>query len=212
MRSSGGLGSSLRSHAYDVYGQPRAAQVSLPASHLKSQAPAALNSAYLAKELPAMRSTKTSSACLIQHSGKAGKQLALSPGHIHFGSVAQGSVVHRTARVLNVSTGVARFSISRPELPLRVLYKPGPLPAGMEATFTLELVAEQPGDFVGEVVLKSEVNVLTLTVSAKVLPAAQPEAAAAAAGAADDEDGEGGTAAAGCESLAASPVPGAADA
>lgn len=49
----------------------------------------------------------------------AGKQLALSPGHIHFGSVAQGSVVHRTARVLNVSTGVARFSISRPELPLR---------------------------------------------------------------------------------------------
>lgn len=35
MRSSGGLGSSLRSHAYDVYGQPRAAQVSLPASHLK---------------------------------------------------------------------------------------------------------------------------------------------------------------------------------
>lgn len=93
-----------------------------------------------------------------------------------------------------------------------MLYKPGPLPAGMEATFTLELVAEQPGDFVGEVVLKSEVNVLTLTVSAKVLPAAQPEAAAAAAGAADDEDGEGGTAAAGCESLAASPVPGAADA
>jgi hypothetical protein len=62
----------------------------------------------------------------------AGKQLALSPGHIHFGSVVQGSVVHRTARVLNCSTGVARFTISRPELPLRcddvtqvsVLYAP----------------------------------------------------------------------------------------
>jgi hypothetical protein len=39
---------------------------------LQSQAPAALNSSYLAKELPAMRTTKTSSACLIQHSGKAG--------------------------------------------------------------------------------------------------------------------------------------------
>jgi hypothetical protein len=35
MRSSGGLGGSLKSHAYDVYGQPRAAQVPLPASHLK---------------------------------------------------------------------------------------------------------------------------------------------------------------------------------
>jgi hypothetical protein len=39
---------------------------------LQGQAPAALNSAYLAKELPAMRSNKTSSACLIKHSGKAG--------------------------------------------------------------------------------------------------------------------------------------------
>jgi hypothetical protein len=39
---------------------------------LQSQAPAALNASYLAKELPAMRTTKTSSACLIKHSGKAG--------------------------------------------------------------------------------------------------------------------------------------------
>ncbi len=44
----------------------------------------------------------------------------------------------------------------------------------MEATFTVELVAEQPGDFVGEITVKSEVNVLTLTVSAKVLPLVQP--------------------------------------
>lgn len=39
---------------------------------MQSQAPADLNVAYLAKELPAMRTTKTSSACLIKHSGKAG--------------------------------------------------------------------------------------------------------------------------------------------
>jgi CRISPR-associated protein Cas5t len=72
----------------------------------------------------------------------------------------------------------------------------------MEATFTLELVAEQPGDFVGEVVVKSEINVLTLTVSAKVLPAAQPEAVVAAV---DEEDEEGGVAAGG-EGGAASPA------
>jgi hypothetical protein len=35
MRSSGGFGSSLKSHAFDVYGQPRVAQVPLPPSHLK---------------------------------------------------------------------------------------------------------------------------------------------------------------------------------
>lgn len=44
----------------------------------------------------------------------------------------------------------------------------------MEAVLTVELVAEHAGDFVGEVTVKSEVNVLTLTVSAKVQPA-QPE-------------------------------------
>lgn len=41
----------------------------------------------------------------------------------------------------------------------------------MEAAFTIELVAEQPGDFVGQVTVKTELRVFTLTVSAKVLPA-----------------------------------------
>jgi hypothetical protein len=41
----------------------------------------------------------------------------------------------------------------------------------MEATFTVELVAEQAGDLVGEVTVKTELNVFTLSVSAKVLPA-----------------------------------------
>ena len=73
-------------------------------------------------QTPAGRQLTCSLPAAVAHSAgvcAAGKQLALSPGHIHFGSVAQGSVVHRTARVLNVSTGVARFSISRSELPLR---------------------------------------------------------------------------------------------
>jgi len=42
----------------------------------------------------------------------------------------------------------------------------------MEATITVELVAETAGDFVGEVTVKTEVNVVQLTVSAKVVPAA----------------------------------------
>lgn len=71
-----------------------------------------------------------------------------------------------------------------------MLYKPAPLPAGMEAAFTLELVAEQPGNFVGEVTVKSEVNVLTLTVSAKVVPAAPAEQPAAALAAGSGEEGE----------------------
>jgi CRISPR-associated protein Cas5t len=83
----------------------------------------------------------------------------------------------------------------------------------MEATFTLELVAEQPGDFVGEVIVKSEVNVLTLTVSAKVLAAAQPEADAAAVAAGSDEEEDealGGVVAAAGEGAVASSKPGSA--
>ena len=62
----------------------------------------------------------------------------------------------------------------RPEPPLRVISKPGPGPvvAGSEALLTIELLApNEPGDFVGEVVIKTEVNVFTLTVSARIVPA-----------------------------------------
>ncbi len=41
----------------------------------------------------------------------------------------------------------------------------------MDTHLTIEFVAERVGDFVGEVTVKSEVNVLTLTVSAKVVTA-----------------------------------------
>lgn len=53
---------------------------------------------------------------VVQH---AGKQLAMSPGHIHFGNVTVGVPAHRTARLLNCSTDVVRFTVVRPELPLR---------------------------------------------------------------------------------------------
>lgn len=63
----------------------------------------------------------------------------------------------------------------------RVVYKPAPLLAGMEAALTLELVADAPGDFVGELLVRSEGCVATLTVSAKVLPAAGGDGDGAAA-------------------------------
>jgi CRISPR-associated protein Cas5t len=52
----------------------------------------------------------------------------------------------------------------------------------MEATLTVELVAESPGDFVGEVVVKTELNIFSLSVSAKVLPAASTDAVPSAGG------------------------------
>lgn len=66
--------------------------------------------------------------------------------------------------------------MDRPALPLRVLFKPGALAAGMETVLTVELVAESAGDFVGEVVVRSELNVMVLTVSAKVVEGGEGEA------------------------------------
>jgi CRISPR-associated protein Cas5t len=64
----------------------------------------------------------------------------------------------------------------------RVLYKPGPVPPGLEVPLTIEFTAATPGAFHGEIVVKGEVNVLTLTVDALVEePAAPPPAATAAA-------------------------------
>eukprot|EP00878_Enallax_costatus_P037395 GHUV01042235.1.p1 GENE.GHUV01042235.1~~GHUV01042235.1.p1 ORF type:complete len:333 (+),score=96.16 GHUV01042235.1:533-1531(+) len=189
-----GLGVSMKSHVFDVYGQPRTEQPPLPAVHRQPQAPADLNAEYLSREAATMRTAKTSGASLIKATGKAGKQLALSPAHIHFGSVQVGVPAHRTARLLNCSTDVVRFTVVRPELPLRVLYKPAPLPAGMEAILTVELVAEHAGDYVGEITIKSEINVVTLTISAKVLPSpeAQQPASSASEAAAEGEDAAAG--------------------
>jgi CRISPR-associated protein Cas5t len=49
----------------------------------------------------------------------AGTQVVLRPDHLHFGSIPSGTVVHRTARLLNGSADVVRFTILRPQLPLR---------------------------------------------------------------------------------------------
>lgn len=175
---------SVKTHLFDVYGQPRVLPPPLPRQHRRDEADAALNEAYLRAEADAVRMGKTASASLIRHSGKALQQFTLTPGHLHLGTVPVGLVAHRTARLTNVSTGVARFSVVRPELPLRIIYKPGPLAAGMETLLTVEFVAEHLGDFVGEVVVKSELNVLTMTVSAKVVPGEPPAAEGSVAAAA----------------------------
>lgn len=68
----------------------------------------------------------------------------------------------------------ARNSVIRPVPALRVISKPGPGPVvpGSEALLTIEFQAPQEqGDFVGEVVIKTEVNVFSLSVSARVVAA-----------------------------------------
>lgn len=164
---------SARSPAYDVYGQPRAVPAPLPRTYRANEAAAALNERHIEAEGSMLKvpGGKTCSGSLLRAAGKVARQFSLSPSHIHFGNVPLGTVEHRTARLHNRSIGPARFSVDRPTLPLRTIYKPGPVPAGMEAVITVEFVADRLGDFVGEVVVRSELNVLAMSVSAKVVEA-----------------------------------------
>ena len=57
----------------------------------------------------------------------------------------------------------------------RIIYKPGPVATGMDALLTVEFVAESVGPFKSEVQVKSEVNVMSLTVTAEVVPAKQEQ-------------------------------------
>lgn len=130
---------------------------------------------YLAREYPTMKMSNTSSAALVQHRGKDGVQFQLSPDHLDFGNVPAGTVVQRTLTLHNVSLERSRFTVQQAALPLHVIYKPAPVPAGLSARITVEFVAMDLGAFCGDVVVKSEVNVLTVPVTACVLPGAPDE-------------------------------------
>jgi CRISPR-associated protein Cas5t len=87
--------------------------------HTQPQAAGEPNAAHLAREGDALRATKTSSASLIRASGKAGQQVVLRPAHLSFGSLTAGSMAHRTARLLNGSPDLLRYTVLRPQLPLK---------------------------------------------------------------------------------------------
>eukprot|EP00798_Chlamydomonas_sp_ICE-L_P027211 gene27211-2458_t len=99
----------------------------------------------------------------------AGPKFTLSPDHLHFGTVALGGVAHSAVRLRNGSRSAASYSVVRPELPLRMIQKPGGLAPGAEAFVTVEFVAEKLGNFVGEITINTDSLPLKLTVSAKVV-------------------------------------------
>ena len=102
-----------KSSAYDVYGQPRLESGRLPEVHVREEAETYFNDSYLDVEEPTMRTGKTSSLNLIRAKGQGMRQFQLSPKHLHFGTVALGQVVHKIARLTNISAEIARFSLVR---------------------------------------------------------------------------------------------------
>ena len=79
-------------------------------------------------------------------------------------------MAHQRVRLTNVSLERARFSVHKPKGQLQASYAPGPLAAGMETDIKVSFTATEVGDFQTDLHVSSEVNVLSITVSAKVQP------------------------------------------
>jgi hypothetical protein len=90
-----------------------------PEQTTQDGAPTQPNLPYLARESQTLRTANTSSAVLIKCSGRGGRQLGLSPGHVHFGGAVVGATARRAVRLMNLGAGVARVSVERPQPPLR---------------------------------------------------------------------------------------------
>ena len=102
-----------KSSAFDVYGNPRLASGHLPEVHTREEAEIRINDAYLDVEGSSMRVGKTSSLNLLRAKGQTVRQFQLSPKHLHFGTVPVGQVVHKVARLTNISQEIARFALVR---------------------------------------------------------------------------------------------------
>ncbi len=85
----------------------------------QAAAPAQPNLPYLSREAPTLRTANTSSAVLIKCAGRGGRQLGLSPGHVHFGTLRAGEDAARAVRLVNLGPDIARVSISQPAAPLK---------------------------------------------------------------------------------------------
>lgn len=108
-----------KSSTLDVYGQPRLESGRLPEIHMREEAPVYLNNAYLEAEEATMRVGKTSSLNLVRAKGHHLRQFQVSPNHLHFGTVTLGQVMHKVARLTNISNEIARFTLVRAHAVLR---------------------------------------------------------------------------------------------
>lgn len=165
----------LKSVAYTVDCRPRHILPPMPATYTREETTTKLNTRHIEMEDNVLRVSRTACAHLVHSKGRGLKQFQLSPAHIHFGTVMVGETIKKSATLFNVSMEKARFHVDIPSLPLKVDYSPGALAAGMTAKIGIVLEAFEPGSFIGEIQVKSELNILQLTCSAKIVePSVSP--------------------------------------
>ncbi|XP_052809835.1 sperm-associated antigen 17-like isoform X5 [Mya arenaria] len=169
----------------DVLGRPRNKPVPLPAV-IKGGKPGAIpNTKYIQVEDPVRRRTNNSLLAGATVKGQAQlaamRGLILLPEEVDFGVLKEGNTYAHMVMLKNTGVDTCRFKIKQPPpaTGIRIIYKPGPVAAGMKVEVDVEIYAIAVGaegeTGVGairhELEIVTETDVLFLPITATVLVA-----------------------------------------
>ncbi|XP_076077508.1 sperm-associated antigen 17-like isoform X7 [Mytilus galloprovincialis] len=173
----------IRSLKMDVTGKPRRNPVPVPP---KGGKPGAIpNNKFQMVEDPVKRKVKNSltvgSSVRGQMELNQMKGLILLPQEVDFGVLKEGNTYSYTIHLKNTGVDSGRFKLKQPppSTGLRVVYKPGPIAAGMKTELNLEIYAiavgvegeSGVGSISHELEIVTETDVLFLPISATILTA-----------------------------------------
>ncbi|KAL4233858.1 Sperm-associated antigen 17 [Mactra antiquata] len=167
----------------DVLGQPRSQPVPLP-SVIKGGKPGAIpNTKYIQVEDPVRRKTNNSLLAGATVKGQTQLQamrgLILLPEEVDFGVLKEGNTYAFTVMLKNTGVDTCRYKLKQPPpaTGIRVIYKPGPVAAGMKAEIDVEIYAiavgvegeTGVGSIRHELEIVTETDVLFLPITANIL-------------------------------------------
>ncbi|XP_075891417.1 sperm-associated antigen 17 isoform X2 [Nelusetta ayraudi] len=117
---------------------PRRNKVRLPSCILSSKPPNVPNQQFLSVEEPVRRRCRTIS---LANPDAVVRGFQLAPPSVAFGTLQEGTTATVVVRMRNVGVDTCRFHVKQPPVAsgLRVLYNPGPVPAGLHADLQVQL-------------------------------------------------------------------------
>ncbi|ESO93308.1 hypothetical protein LOTGIDRAFT_232733 [Lottia gigantea] len=130
-----------------VTGDPRSDSVSLPESIMGARPNAEKNIKFLEIEEPVRRKVKNTMITGATEKGRAELEdmrgLNILPDKVNFGVLREGYTYSYSVYLKNTGVDTCRYKIKQPPpaTGLKVIYKPGPVAAGMRAELRLELFA-----------------------------------------------------------------------
>ncbi|XP_070710647.1 sperm-associated antigen 17 [Pempheris klunzingeri] len=175
MRGSAGQSKSVQ---VDVTGKPRRTKARLPSSILSSKPCSVPNQQFLSVEEPVRRKCRTIS---LSDPNVIVRGFQLLPSSVDFGTLLEGTSSTITVVMRNVGVDTCRFHVKQPPpaTGLRVIYNPGPVPAGLHVELQVQLFAmcavqageAEPKKYISQdIVINTEKDILYLPVAATILP------------------------------------------